>query len=112
MEMTDKIHEIDKAQGVLETRVDGLEKSEGFLWKAVEEFRRDVKAIQSDMGRIKIDVAKISVVVGVVQVIATGVIVWALTKGKEDKHAAGQIHQTEEPYVVGGRGAPGSRYSD
>lgn len=110
--MTDKIHAMDKAQGVLETRVDGLEKSEGFLWKAVEEFRGKVEAIQSDMGRIKVDVAKITVIVGIVQIIATGVIVWALTKGKEEKHAARQIHQTEVRDVVGRAGTPGPWHLD
>lgn len=110
--MMENIHAIDKAQGVLSTRVDGLEKSEGFLWKAVDEFRDDVKSIQADMSRIKVDVAKVVALIGVIQIIGTGVIVWALTKGKEDTHAAGQIHQTEEPYMVGGRRAPDTRHID
>ncbi len=113
--MMEKVHAIDKAQGILFTRVDGLEKSEGFLWKTIDEFResiaeiqnefqKSITGIQSDLNRVKVDVAKVAVVVGIAQVIATGIIVWALTKGKGEPHAAGQIHQTEEPYLVDGIG--------
>jgi myo-inositol-1-phosphate synthase len=97
----ERLHEMDKEQGITENRVFNLERSSDSLWKSVEEIRRDV-------GRVKVEVAKVVAIVGIIQVLATGVIVWTLTKGKEEKHAARQVFQTEVRNVVGSPGAPGA----
>lgn len=87
-------HELEKDLAVQAKSIETLEKSADYLWKAVGELRGDV-------GRIKVEVAKVVAVVGIIQVIATGIIVWVLTKGKEERHAARQVHQTEIRNVVG-----------
>ncbi len=97
----DKLYALDKAQGITDTRLDSLERSEGMLWDTVNKIRDDV-------GKVKVEVAKVVAIVGIIQVLATGVIVWSLTKNKEEKHAGRQVFQTEVRNVVGLRGPLGS----
>lgn len=97
--MMDRIHDLETEQAVQAKSIKTLEDGSRDLWATVSKIRDDVS-------RVKVDVAKVVAVVGIIQIIATGVIVWALTKGKEEKHAARQVHQAEIRDVVGRLGPP------
>lgn len=89
---------MEMAQRVAEQRLDTIEKNEGHIWEAMRQMRATSTKMSEDLGRVKVDVAKVVTIVGMVQVILTGLLVFFLTKGKEEKHV--KVHQTKESYLV------------
>lgn len=71
--MMERIHSLETQQAVLEKSINALETGHRDLWNTISDIRGEVS-------RVKVDVAKVVAVVGIIQIIATGVIVYSITR--------------------------------